>query len=221
MFTSATEYARFAIALMNAGALEGHQALSPSVVERMLGEYSEVPGAPGGPPSHYGYGLNVRLIDGHRMFQHGGERIGFGSLFRMIPDRRVAVIVLADRTGASLVQTFEAATRIALSLPTDVRTAPVRIAGTARPRLDQLPVPELDALTGRYANGGLRIDIVRQGGRVMMRGNGDEAAAVDRLPDGRYVAGGQPFTFVRGANTGRVYLFIAGRALAPATTAHR
>jgi CubicO group peptidase (beta-lactamase class C family) len=216
-FTSAREFARFAVALLNDGMVDGRQALPPAAVALMLGAHAEVPGPPAGLPSHYGYGLNVRSIGGRRVLQHGGERIGFGSLFRIIPERRVGVVLLANRTGASLVGSLEAATEVALAM--QARGGPPPTPGPAQAeggRGQIAEAPLLESLLGRYVNapGELELELLMRGGRVMMRGNGESGPVpVDRLPDGRYSAGGQAFSFIRGRRTGRIYLFVAGRAL--------
>lgn len=214
-FTSARDYARFAVALLNEGRVDGRQALAADVVTAMLRGYADVPGAPGTVSHRYGYGLNVRSIGGRRVLQHGGERIGFGSLFRIMPDERVGVIVLGNRTGASLVRSLEAATAAGLAMapppsPSREPALPVQHPTAA-------DFPPLERLLGRYVNkpGELAVELLREDGHVVLRGNGGEAAApVERLADGRYSAGGQSFSFVRGARSGAIYLFVAGRALA-------
>jgi CubicO group peptidase (beta-lactamase class C family) len=154
-------------------------------------------------------------VNGLLNLQHGGERIGFGSLVRLVPQRRIGIIVLGNRTGASLVRSFETATAIALALPNSCPAAgpaaPATVSAVAGP-----PMPPIEQLVGRYVNkaGELSLDLALERGKVTARADsGGPTGSVDRLPDGRYVTGGQPFTFVRGRKTKHIYLFIAGRAL--------
>lgn len=214
VFTSANEFARFAIALLNGGRLDGRQALSAAVVEAMQQGYVETPGVP---PGAYSYGLNVRTSGGRRVLQHGGERIGFGSLVRFIPERRIAVIVLGNLTGPSLIRSFETATELALRLP-DNSGSPPELPPTPSPpsgNVSAAVIPPIEQLAGRYVNkpGELELELLGQDGQVVLRGNaGGQPVPVERLPDGRYKAGDQTFLFVRGGRSGRIYLFIAGRA---------
>ena len=53
--------------------------------------------------THYGLGVGVNFVDGHRLLTHGGEVSGFTARNTVYPDDRVAIIVFTnlDATGAS------------------------------------------------------------------------------------------------------------------------
>jgi CubicO group peptidase (beta-lactamase class C family) len=56
-----------------------------------------------GTATGYGLGVNVGVMDGHRMISHGGEVSGFTAQNRIYPDDRTAVVVLVnlDASGAA------------------------------------------------------------------------------------------------------------------------
>jgi CubicO group peptidase (beta-lactamase class C family) len=56
-----------------------------------------------GTGSHYGLGVGVGSVDGHRMISHGGEVSGFTATNQVFPDDRAAIAVLTnlDATDAS------------------------------------------------------------------------------------------------------------------------
>src|SRR5213075_1064327 len=53
--------------------------------------------------THYGLGVKVDSMDGHRQISHGGEVSGFTAQNQVYPDDRAAVVVLTniDATNAS------------------------------------------------------------------------------------------------------------------------
>ncbi len=50
--------------------------------------------------THYGLGVSVRDLDGHRAIEHGGEVSGFTSQNTVFPDERAAVVVLTNQDAA-------------------------------------------------------------------------------------------------------------------------
>ena len=58
---------------------------------------------------NYGYGLFVHNYRGAHLIWHVGLIPGFGALLQMVPARRFAVIVLANRSGSLLNKTAEKA----------------------------------------------------------------------------------------------------------------
>jgi CubicO group peptidase (beta-lactamase class C family) len=98
IFSSAQDLARFTIAFMNDGKLDGKQVLSPKLIALMSTPHAHVPGS----EYSYGYGLSLSTERGVKWVQHGGSRAGYGSMIRMAPSERFAVIIVANRTGASL-----------------------------------------------------------------------------------------------------------------------
>ncbi len=95
IFSSVNDLSRFVIAFMNDGKVEGKQGLPASLIKQLSSPHADVPGS----ENKYGYGLMLGRNRGVRIVEHGGARSGFGSLIRMAPDHRFAVITLVNRTG--------------------------------------------------------------------------------------------------------------------------
>jgi CubicO group peptidase (beta-lactamase class C family) len=105
----------------------------------------EVPGG----DVRYGYGLRVREHRGIRLWEHNGNRRGYGSSIRLAPDHKVAVVVLVNTTGGNLPRTSEKALELLL---------PLQAPSQPRPR----PAPtgaELEQYAGVYAQGHDRIEV--------------------------------------------------------------
>jgi CubicO group peptidase (beta-lactamase class C family) len=209
VFTSAAELARFVVAMVNDGRVEGRQAMPARVVRELLARQTDVPANPPGQHAGYTYGLIVRDVGGNRVYQHGGVRVGFGSLVRIVPTRRFGIVILANRTDAVLVRTLERATELV------VGAAPAA-APAAPPRA--LTPSEVAWAAGRYVNapGELELELVAVEAELRLRAPGrppEDAPRVLKMADGRYQAGGQTFALVSGADGSARYLAIAGRAL--------
>ena len=116
VLTSVNDFSRFAIAFMNKGRIESTQSLSPAVIMKLSTPYVDMPG--GNPKNHpkHAYGLNIRDYRGVRVLQHGGAKLGFGSLVRIVPEHRVAVIILTNKSNGLLMKSFEQATELAVPL---------------------------------------------------------------------------------------------------------
>lgn len=99
LFATAQDLARFAIAVMDSGRLEGVAVLSPDAVRAMTTGYVLIPESPG---SRYAYGLRIEQRGAERLWFHGGAINGFDAQVMMFPDRRTAVIVLDNRSGSPL-----------------------------------------------------------------------------------------------------------------------
>jgi len=101
MFSSVPELARFVIALLNDGRLEGRQVLPLSTVQAMTTAQAEIPGG----EAKYGFGLRLTREKETRVWSHSGSRAGYGSLIQMLPDQHVGIITLCNLTGAALSKT--------------------------------------------------------------------------------------------------------------------
>ena len=108
LFSNVHDLARFAIAFMNGGHIDGKPALSAKLIERLSTPNAPVQSQFDG--ASYGYGLLVREYRGVRLAEHGGTTTSFASDFVMAPAHRVAVIVLANR-NVHLMKTEEKALR--------------------------------------------------------------------------------------------------------------
>jgi CubicO group peptidase (beta-lactamase class C family) len=165
-YSNVFDLTRFASALMDGGRLDGRQVISPSVVATLSKPYVEVPFSwdiPAGfyDGAKYGHGLFVTEYRGVRVLHHGGTINGFGAFVLMAPEHRVAVIVLANRTGAILGRTVEKA--MELSLPLGPRPRAPR-----RRALPMLPA-EMESYTGTYVNGLLRVELFVRDGKLFRK----------------------------------------------------
>lgn len=105
LYSSARELLRYVSALMNDGVLDGQQVLPREVVRQLMMPYATVKGLPG---TKYGYGLVFKTYRGEPVVYHPGARLGYGSIIDMAPRRKVAVVVLGNRTGSLLSKTVRA-----------------------------------------------------------------------------------------------------------------
>lgn len=208
LFASAGEVARFTMALMDGGMLDGRRVLAEAAVRRMTTGHQVVPG---NATAKYGYGLMIGTsTTGERIWQHGGAINGFDAQVTMFPDRKLAVIVLDNRGGAPLQGI------------TDL--VALRAAGITPAKPAALP-PERDAtaaeraqIVGTYKMGATTVSIIEQDGALRFQ-QGPSTAPVKLVGDERLVIAppvGEKVTLllVRGPG-GRVeYLHQSLRALA-------
>ena len=129
MYSNPSELARFAIAFMNEGRLDGKQVLSPSLIKKMATAYTEIPGLSGlaGPLEKQSYGYGLFLFDhrGVRVVEHPGTMPGFAVTLRMVPEKRFAVIALSNQERGFLKNTVEKAMEIMLPLKPLAQAPPV------------------------------------------------------------------------------------------------
>ncbi len=188
LFASAEELARFTIALMDAGKLDGQQVLAPEAVTMMTTGHVDMPGANG---AKYGYGLRVSNEGGERVWQHGGSINGFDAQVTMFPDRKVAVLMFDNRGGAPMRGVIDAAARLAADI------APLPTPAALPDPRDATPA-ERAALMGTYRNGTVRLIVLEQDGKLMVQ-QGPQPLAARLVGQDRLVvlaAQGAPTTFL-------------------------
>jgi CubicO group peptidase (beta-lactamase class C family) len=208
VFTSVNDFSRFALAFLNGGRIGGHQAIPEAVVARLSQTHVARPGGPAGDQARVAYGLVERRHHGVRVLQHAGSRQGSGSVVRLAPEHRFAVIILANSTGAFLPKTLEKATELCLPLQ---RSAPAD-PKPFRP-LDQR---EKERLVGRYINHPeeLWVEILMEGEALMIRGPGeDPASPLVQTGDGRFSFDGQELVVIPGSGGEPLYVHTLGHAL--------
>lgn len=159
LFTSAEEMARFTIALMDGGKLEGQQVLAPAAVTMMTTGHVDMPGTDG---ARYGYGLAISARGGVRTWSHGGSINGFDAQVTMFPDRKLAVLVFDNRSGAPLNGIVDAAARLAAGL------TPPRPPATDTTQRDATAA-ERAALAGTYRNGATIVGLLEADGALVAR----------------------------------------------------
>ena len=208
VFTSASEFARFVIAFLNGGQLAGRQALASSVISDLAQPRASIPGGAAQDQGRAAYGLVVRDYRGVQVLQHGGNRLGFGSVVRMAPRHRVAVIILTNRTGVFLPNTLEKASELVLPLQPRVPAAPTQTI--------PMTSTEMAGYTGRYLNQPAELDLelfVRNDTLMMRRPGATQASSVMKIGEGRFATSGQELILLAGPDGAPEYLHIAGRAL--------
>jgi len=207
VFTSARDFARFVLAVLNEGRVDARQAFPRDAVALLLQRQADVPDGPPSERAGYTFGLLERTRGKTRMLQHGGARIGFGSVVRLFPEHRIGIVILTNRTGAVPAQTLEALTRH--FVPEAIPDVPSAVSTAVR-------TTDARHLLGHYLNtpGELELWLRDQGGEVVLAQKAAGAGIRIRiLEDGRYQAGGLTFAIVRGRSGGAQYLTIAGHAL--------
>lgn len=202
-FTNLEDLARFVIALLNGGRVNGRQGMPSGVPAKLLASHVEIPtnvfvrGA-------YGYGLFLQDDRGLRRAEHGGELPGYGAEIRLFPEKRVGVIVLVNREGVRLNKTFDKAFDLFAgpATPTEIRPAP------------ELPVTEAEraAIVGKYDNR-WPMEVFVRDNRLFLRRFGAELP-ITRIGENRYSVtdGGRPQEFLivpaKNGNPGYMQMFI-------------
>jgi CubicO group peptidase (beta-lactamase class C family) len=199
VFSNLADLARFTIALMNDGKVDGKQALSPKVVTALTTPHADIPGS----HTKYGYGLDLEDRGGVRLWSHGGARAGYGSFIAMLPERQAGVIVLCNRTGESLEKTR-------VKIMAMLGGAPPENADVAK---SALPASEFAKYVGSYRNGETTMQIVERGGKLFFRSmelwEGEGGWLITKTADGKTA---ERIFGVAGADGRIEYLYVGGRS---------
>lgn len=118
LYSSANELARWAIAMMNGGRVDGKQSLSPTIVGNLQKPQFYLPGAE---KVFYGYGLLGSEEGGVKTLSHGGAARGYGSTIFFAPEQKIAVIVLANASGETLPKSRRKAMELLLPLKPETK----------------------------------------------------------------------------------------------------
>jgi CubicO group peptidase (beta-lactamase class C family) len=116
----------------------------------------------------------VKDEGGLRWLSHSGIRTGYGSTMKMCPEKKFAVIVLGNKTGAGLPRIADKAVEIALGLPPAPREKPGRLA---------MSDEEMNRLAGTYGNGRGRLVLLVRDGKLVGAQGGEFA----KVGDNHYV----------------------------------
>lgn len=162
LFSNVLDLARFAVAFMNDGMIDGKQVLDPVVLKKLATGYVDAPSFPGG--GKYAYGLMVHDFRGVHVVEHGGAINGFGCLFKMVPDKKFAVIILANKSGQSMEKSADKA--MELMLPLAPKTNEADAKGLT------IDPAEMAELAGTFAQtsspAGLRLRFAVQDGKLVV-----------------------------------------------------
>ncbi|HET8669159.1 MAG TPA: serine hydrolase domain-containing protein [Candidatus Saccharimonadales bacterium] len=178
MFSSVDDMARFAIAFMNGGKIDGKQVLSPAVIAKMSMPYADVQSSvPGGfTNGRYSYGLFIHPYRGVQMVWHGGGMREFSSLLVMVPQYRFAIITITNKGGAWLFQTTKKAMELLLPLEPKEKS----ISEQTLPMTER----EMMGYVGTYIRPGLgedrpaKAEILLKDGGLVLRAFGTEQRIV-------------------------------------------
>jgi CubicO group peptidase (beta-lactamase class C family) len=210
MFSSVNDLARFTIAFMDSGRIDGKQVLPPAVIAKLSTPHADLHSRFGFEGGKYGYGLFVHDHRGVRVVWHAGLLPGFGALLQMVPAHRFAVIVLANRSSSLLNKTAEKAMELLLPLE----------AKRARKSEQALPVSgsEMSEYVGTYANKPESAEIlVKQGKLILKRADGE--FPITKIGNCRFSiiksseSKAEEFVLVPGANGKAEYLHMDRHAL--------
>jgi len=162
MYSSANELARFAIAMLNGGKIEGRQALAPMVVENL--PKPQFPLA-GDEKAFYGYGLLGFEQQGVKVVSHGGVSRGYGSTIEFAPDHKFAVIVLANSNGQTLPKTRRKAREMFL---------PLKPASDEQPKTITVTPEEIALFTGKFMHAPQVWEVFARDGKLFFKEDGKD-----------------------------------------------
>lgn len=208
LFATAPELARFTIALMNGGMIDGAQAFSSGAVRRVTTGYVPHPGGSGLDSAMYGYGLVVGRSGKDRVWTHGGSINGYNASITMLPDRKAAVIVLVNGPGSGIDAIESAALRLAVGYTQPKVTAPAPRDANAAERA---------ALIGRFAQGRNVLEVLEQDGVLKVK-QGIAVMTAKLVGANELLVtppqGAALHVFVRTENGRAAYLYAGSRAFA-------
>jgi len=206
MFTNVLDLSRFIIAFMNGGKLEGKQVLSPQVIAKLSTPQVSIPSDQN---AKYGYGLMISNYRGVRVVEHGGSRSGYGSVIKMAPEHRFAVIVLGNRTGVALNKTAEKAMELML---------PLKPKEDDKPK-QELPMTaaEMSSYAGKYGQREVSFEILLKDGKLFLK-QGPNELRIRKIGENRFSAAptdnsrSMEFALVAGADGKAEYFHTGLRA---------
>jgi CubicO group peptidase (beta-lactamase class C family) len=117
-------------------ALRDARILTPASMERMFTSFKLNDGT----PTNYGYGWDLGSYEGHRVQEHAGGTYGFQSYMVRLPDDRVFVAILSNRSFSTppIQATAHRVAAIALGTP------------VAEPPAIAITATDLDRVVGTY-----------------------------------------------------------------------
>lgn len=207
LFSSALELARFTIAVVNDGRVDGRQVFPASSIAELTRPRADIPGGEG---CRYAYGLSVCTEHGVRTLSHYGFRVGSGSVITMAPDSQVAVIILANRNGGIFARTAAKAMELLVGIPASDGGATLTTSDSAAPRAGDIAARE-NRFLGTYVSGPDTLRVVRTPHGLAYRYGGEDSAVRTDGANAIVVldAANEPvqrFILVRGARSGIWYL---------------
>jgi CubicO group peptidase (beta-lactamase class C family) len=154
LYSSANEMARFALALLNDGRVDGKPALPPGVAAKMRATAAEIPTT----SQRYGQGL---FLNGASDYGHGGTMTGYVASVTILPEAKAGMVVLTNGDNASL-GPIETVLRGALGRVPPPHDPPMPGAAPS--------TPVGDTYVGTYRNPRrFTVEVVRQGDGLVLK----------------------------------------------------
>jgi CubicO group peptidase (beta-lactamase class C family) len=200
MFSNVNDLARFALAFMNGGTIEGKHVLSSSLIDALSTPVVSVPGLD---EQKGTYGLLAEDYRGVRVLTVSGSWAGFTEQMWIVPQHRFAFIVMANRNMAFFNGTIQKAMELMLPL----EPAPPTTATRTMPMSEE----EMASYVGTYSNENT-VEIVLKDHQLFLR-EGKSELRIRKLKEHVFLADPQIFALVAGANGRIEFLHRAGRAL--------
>jgi CubicO group peptidase (beta-lactamase class C family) len=119
LVASADDAGRYLAAIANGGALDGDRIVSPASLDQMW-----APSARVGDNLEYGLGWFISQQEGFRAVVHPGETLTMGSMFVLLPERRLGVAVLANLDNDGKDEIAEGVARLLVGIEPVLRTVP-------------------------------------------------------------------------------------------------
>jgi CubicO group peptidase (beta-lactamase class C family) len=163
MYSSANELARFAVAMLNNGKIDGKQIFSPFITENLIKPQFYLPGEE---RAFYGYGLLGFEDRGVRTVSHGGVSRGYGSTIFFAPEQKIAIIVLANSNGQTLPKSRQKAMELLLPLkPESTEQQKPMVAFTAE---------EIKRYAGKFAHAPQTWEFFTKDGKLFLKEDGKD-----------------------------------------------
>jgi CubicO group peptidase (beta-lactamase class C family) len=113
------DLARFAMAILHQGKIDGKQVLPSSVFTKISTPHTPMHSHPLSiyyEDAQYGCGLIIHPHRGVQIVEHTGKLPGFGARLLTVPEHQFAVITMANNSGESLTKSVEKAMELMLPL---------------------------------------------------------------------------------------------------------
>lgn len=188
MYSSVNDLARWVIAFLNEGRLDGVQILSSTIIKQLSSPHVVMPG---GVNQFHGYGLMVSQERGVPIVAHGGFSTGYGSMIQMAPQHRIGVIVLTNKSGETLPRVWQKALEMHLPFGSP----------EPEPTAQTITETELANCPGQYSHAPGLFEVLKRGNRLFFREKGQEVE-LKKIGD---------HTFLYGSHDENIVIFVADK----------
>ena len=160
MYSNLNDLARFAVACLNEGKIDGKQIINPNVIEQMKTPRGKQLSA--ADEISYGFGLFMNRERGVQKYWHDGSMTGYTAQTLFVPEKRLGIIILSNTNNV----TFDKTQKKALDLMVNRGTAPPKSKNGAQP----VSLAEMQKYVGIYDQPNrFRIEIFTRDGKLMIK----------------------------------------------------